>query len=111
MNKLWVALFLYASGVNLSAAKQADLQLKWREEPTNERADFTLKWREEQTKETVQKKKPDQPDPLHENRARQPNPLGRIHRSDRQRFIDPNFSEFNSDGGYRSGFGPRSDNH
>lgn len=125
MNKLWVAIML-SYAVSISAAEKESLTLKWREEQTPEKADFSLKWREEQGNDKADfppkwqdKRSTEKENATREWRAQQLSPLhkscpqgscisGRVHRSNRMSFIDPNYSAFNSDGGEVKAFSPSS---
>ncbi|WP_299997199.1 hypothetical protein [uncultured Cedecea sp.] len=83
MNKLGIALLLSFSA-SLSATGKADFTLRWQEEPTSV-IDPITRWQIEQKKLSRQ------------SPSRQGNLFGRINKAHRQRFVDPNFSAFNSD--------------
>lgn len=110
MHNSRIALLLLCS-VSAPAAEKTHLDLEWREEPKNEKADFMLKWREAPKAETPEATSKWQQAPTAEgeneqsyafrhNQYTRPYSSGRVHRSNRQRVIDPNFSSFTSDGGY-----------
>lgn len=71
------------------AADKADFSLKWRPEAAPENARGPGPWEEK-------KAAPEQP-----RRYPAPSMFGRVHRSDRLRVTDPEFSAFNSDEGYK----------
>lgn len=116
MNRLWVALLFCST--SLSAVQKTHLDLEWRAPPYNEKSDFKMKWQEEkkvekpgstltlQEKTTTWQKNPTNemtgtaPYSLRQNRYTRPNLFSRVHRSNRQRVIDPTFSSSTSDGGY-----------
>lgn len=97
---LILALFGYAS---LSAAEKIDLSFSQPPQAVD-KADFSLKWRPEAAPEKARfpeswQEKP--PAPHQIQRHPVPSLFDRVHRSDRLRITDPDFSSFNSDGGYK----------
>lgn len=110
MNKIWIALLFCST--SLSATEKTRFDWVWQVEPKqDEKINFTFKWREDEKVE-----KPDTtlewqnkpvnemagapPYALRHNQYTRPNLLDNIHRSNRQRVIDPIFSSSTSDGGY-----------
>lgn len=103
MNKLWLVILLsgYACA---SGAEKLNLSLSQQPPDIGDKADFSLKWRPEAATEKSRapglwEERKVAPEPCHRYPAR---PMsGRVHRSDRLRVTDPNFSAFNSDDGYK----------
>jgi len=95
MSKLWIAVLLLSCSSSLAAADKADFTLKWQRDKTSA-SDPILRWRAEQKTSTNQSPL----SPMSEQQSRQHDMLGRISKANRQRYIDPNFSSFNSDDGY-----------
>ena len=94
MKRLWMAMLLSCSA-SLGAAEKADFTLKWQAEK-NQATDPIQLLREGDNK-WVQSPSSFS---MREQKSRQPDMFGRVDKAHRLRYIDPNFSSFNSDEGY-----------
>jgi len=107
MSKFWVIILLSCSA-SMAVAGTTDLKLQWQEDQYRWREEqkiggegYAKKWQvgESEVTTTIRKKENELPYSAHEKKPWRSEPFGRAHRSDRMRFVDPTFSEFNSDNG------------